>query len=81
MNERRLTLYTRKGCPLCDEMAAQLEAYLTGLAILVDIVDVDTDPELKAQFGWDVPLLFAGNNEICRHGLNSIALDRWLQAE
>ena len=80
MNERRLTLYTREGCSLCDEMAAQLEARLTGLVIPVDIVDVDTDPELKAQFGWDVPLLFAENNEICRHMLNPVALNGWLQA-
>jgi len=61
-------------------MAAQLEACLAGQAILVDIVDVDTDTELKARFGWDVPLLFAGNNEICRHVLNPVALDGWLQA-
>lgn len=61
-------------------MAAKLEVCLAGQAILVDIVDVDTNAELEARFGWDVPLLFAGNNEIFRHVLNPVALDGWLQA-
>ena len=58
-------------------MAAQLEARLTGLAIPVDIIDVDTDPELKAQFGWDVPLLLEGGSEICRHGFDAGAFEAW----
>ena len=79
MNERRLTLYTRRGCPLCDEMAAALQSRLSGLQITVNTVDIDTDAELKARFGWDVPLLFAEDNEICRHVFNPVAFNAWLQ--
>lgn len=41
-------------------------------------VDVDADPALKARFGWDVPLLYDGESEICRHELDAVALDSWL---
>jgi hypothetical protein len=41
-------------------------------------VDVDADPALKARHGWDVPLLFDGDVEICRHQLNLPALREWL---
>lgn len=43
-------------------------------------VDVDADPVLKARFGWDVPLLFDGDAEICRHELNLPAFQAWLRA-
>jgi hypothetical protein len=41
-------------------------------------VDVDDDPALKARFGWDVPLLFDGENEICRHEFDAVAFAAWL---
>jgi hypothetical protein len=42
-------------------------------------VDVDADPLLKTRYGWDVPLLFDGATEICRHELNLHALREWLR--
>lgn len=79
MNEQVLTLYARRGCHLCDDMAVALASRLSGLQITVNTVEVDTDADLETRFGWDVPLLFAGNIEICRHTFNSVAFDAWLQ--
>ncbi len=42
-------------------------------------VDVDADSLLKAEYGWDVPLLFDGNTEICRHQLDLPAFQEWLR--
>ena len=36
-------------------------------------------PVLKTRYGWDVPLLFDGDTEICRHQLNLPALQEWLR--
>ena len=77
MNERVLTLYGRLGCPLCDDMAAALAPHLASRVIQLEKVDVDTDPDLKARFGWDVPLLFEGEIEICRHELGAAAWEAW----
>jgi len=76
---RTLTLYTRAGCPLCEEMAAEVAALTAGSEHLLRPLDVDADPELKARYGWDVPLLFDGDTEICRHQLNLPALQEWLR--
>jgi len=73
---RQLTLYTRAGCPLCEEMAEQLRDRAGAYRLIA--VDVDDDPELKARFGWDVPLLFDGENEICRHEFDAVAFAAWL---
>jgi len=60
-------------------MAAALASQISGLQITVNTADVDTDTDLKARFGWDVPLLFAGDSEICRHVFNPVAFNAWLQ--
>jgi hypothetical protein len=44
-------------------------------------VDVDGDPALKARFGWDVPLLFDGDAEICRHEFDAVAFGAWLERD
>jgi hypothetical protein len=77
--DKTLTLYTRKGCPLCDELAAEVRALLAGTGHALVPVDVDADPALKAEYGWEVPLLFDGDTEICRHQLNLPAFQEWLR--
>lgn len=75
--DQQLTLYMRAGCPLCEEMAEQVRARLG--AYRMTAVDVDADPALKARFGWDVPLLFHGEAEICRHEFDAVAFGAWLE--
>jgi Glutaredoxin-like domain (DUF836) len=77
---KALTLYTRAGCPLCEEMAAEVGALIAGSGHHLSPVDVDADPALKAKYGWEVPLLFDGDTEICRHQLNLPAFQEWLRA-
>lgn len=74
-----LTLYTRAGCPLCEELAELASELLEGSGHGLAAVDVDADPELKARFGWDVPLLFHGGVELCRHRIDPAALRAWLR--
>ncbi|KAB2318001.1 glutaredoxin family protein [Betaproteobacteria bacterium SCN1] len=78
---RTLILYTRAGCPLCEEMAAAAEGLLAGHAVGIATVDVDADPVLKARYGWDVPLLFDGGTELGRHRLDPAAIRAWLAAQ
>jgi hypothetical protein len=42
----------------------------------VDIVDVDTDPELARRHGLDVPVLLWDNVRICAHRLDADELRR-----
>ena len=69
----------RTGCPLCEDMAEAVEAMIATTGHRLEPVDVDADPSLKARFGWDVPLLFDGETEICRHQLNLPAFQEWLR--
>lgn len=71
---RVFTLYTRAGCALCDEMAGAVRPPIEAAGHRLQAVDVDADPALKARYGWDVPLLFEGDAEICRHFADAAAL-------
>lgn len=78
---RRLTLYTRVGCPLCDAMAQAVRAHMAAMpteALVLLEVDVDADAALQRVYGWDVPLLFDGANEIGRHVFDAAAFEHWL---
>ena len=76
---KTLRLYTRTGCPLCEELEAGVLVLLAGTNHTLTAVDVDTDPALKAKYGWEVPLLFDGDAEICRHQINLPAIQEWLR--
>jgi len=52
-----ITVYTREDCQLCDEAVETLTriADSEGVAIDIDEVDVDEDPELAEEYGDRVP--------------------------
>ena len=51
------TLYSRSYCHLCDQMLIDLRTLLGPEQIAVTITDVDTDPDLVAQYDEMVPVL------------------------
>jgi hypothetical protein len=53
----QLTLYSRAGCHLCDEMRAVVEAVGREVEISLAVVDVDGDPKLLRAYGDEVPVL------------------------
>jgi hypothetical protein len=60
-------------------MEAEVRARIAETGHGLSTVDVDADPSLKAQYGWEVPLLFDGDFEICRHQINLPAFQEWLR--
>ena len=75
----KLTLLTRVGCHLCDEMLDAVGPLAAARGAAVVLVDVDGDPELEAIYGDLVPVLFAGEPrdgaELCRHRLDRPRVD------
>ena len=76
----RLTLYARTYCHLCEEMLAELNALRDALVIEIDVVDVDSDPELEARYGEWVPVLAHGETRICHYHLDPGKLTAHLSA-
>jgi len=77
-DERRLTVYSRRGCHLCEDLLAELETWLRGRAS-VEVVDVDSDAALKKAYGLRVPVVSAAGRELCRYHLDRAAVQAWLE--
>jgi len=76
----RLTVVHRHDCPLCDEMLAQLAAFGRSCALPpIDVLDVDSDPQLLRRHGLDVPVLLLDGVVVCRHHLDRLELARLLR--
>ncbi len=50
----RVTLYTRKGCHLCDTAKQQLLQAGRRADFELEEIDIDSDPELVAQYNEEV---------------------------
>jgi glutaredoxin len=74
-----LTLYTRAGCHLCEEMKAALAPLARQFGARITEVDVDQTEELRALYGHDVPVLFLGNRKAAKHRLDRGQMRRQLE--
>lgn len=75
-----LTVYSRAGCGLCDELLAGLRALCAEQPVQIQVEDVDADPVLRRRYGLDVPLVFAADEELCRHRLDAATVQDWLES-
>ena len=78
-----VTLYTRTACHLCDEALKLLRSRARRAQILpvVEIIDIDHDPELIARYGDKVPVLVIAGKERLWGNFNPVWLRRTLEAE
>lgn len=78
MLSNQLTIYSRIGCHLCEDMEAQLPPYLEKTGILLEIIYIDNNDELEQRYGTLVPVLKAGEREICHYFLDIKALQQYI---
>jgi glutaredoxin len=75
--EPRVTLYTRADCHLCAEAGAVIAAVTAELGTSWRAVDVDADPEDRAEYGDLVPVVLVDGVVL---GYYRIETDRLRQA-
>ena len=78
---KKLVLYSRVGCHLCDVMKQQIERYAGRFAFTLDVVDIDHDAKLRAAYDWDVPVLFVDGEKIAKYRLDEAMLVRRLEGQ
>lgn len=78
MTGKILTVYGRTGCHLCEEMEQALRALQVEWRFSVEVVDVESDPQLEERYGHLVPVLTIEGEEICHYFLEADALVRCL---
>ncbi len=76
---RDVTLYSRPGCHLCEEAKAQIAPMLKEFGARLTEIDIDEDPELRARYGYDVPVIFLGARKAGKHRVDPAQFRRQLR--
>jgi glutaredoxin len=72
----KLTLLSRGQCGLCEDAVRVLRE----LRLDYEVVDIDTRPRLLAAYGDVIPVVLAGDQEVCRAPITRASLSAALKA-
>ncbi len=76
----QLTVLSRDGCELCEELLANLAQLATTVELPpIEVRDVDADALLQRRYGLDVPVLLLDGVKVCQHHLDERELLRLLR--
>ena len=76
----QLTVLSRDGCELCDELLLELAQLATTMDLPpIEVRDVDSDVLLARRFGVDIPVLLLDGVKVCQHHLDPQELRRLLR--
>ena len=77
-----VTLYSRPGCHLCDEMKAIVRrvAQAEQPPVAIEEIDISTDPELEARYGLEIPVLLVDGRKAAKYRVTDAELTRMLAA-
>ncbi len=78
----QLTIYSRPGCHLCDEMKAVVERVVRSAAgrLTIEAIDISSDPALEARYGVEIPVLLIDGKKVAKYRIGEEALRRILSA-
>jgi glutaredoxin len=79
---KRVTLFTRDGCHLCDDALAVLERVRGALPFDLEIVDLDREasPDKLALYTLEVPVIELDGRKIMKYHVEESRLARLLTA-
>ena len=73
---RKVTLYTRRGCHLCDEAKKAIDSARRATTFEYEELDIDSDPELRNLYNDEVPVVAIDGVKAFKYRLTSEELLR-----
>ena len=75
-----LTLFSRPGCHLCDDMKAVVARVTRAPfeTVTIEEVDISTDAELEALYGLEIPVLLVNGKRAAKYRVTEEELRRIL---
>jgi len=78
----RLTIYSKPGCHLCDEMKALVQRTIAGRPnILLDEIDISSDRDLLERYGLEIPVLTIDGRKAAKYRVSEEGLRRTLEGQ
>ena len=75
-----ITLYSRPGCHLCEDMKAIIARAAAAMpgALYVDEIDISRDAELERRYGLKIPVLEIDGKRVAKYRVSEEDLRRML---
>ena len=78
----RLTIFSKPGCHLCDEMKSTVHRVLStrsnGASIPVDEIDISNDAALLERYALEIPVLLIDGKKVAKYRVSEAELGRML---
>ncbi len=75
-----LTIYSRPGCHLCDEMKSVVERVARRIPVTIEEIDISGDERLEAQYGVESPVLLVNGKKAAKYRVSEWELIRLVTA-
>ena len=73
-----LTLYSRPGCHLCDEMKDVVRRVAQSVPLQLEEIDISTSRELEDRYGLEIPVLLVEGKKAAKYRIGEEELRRVL---
>ena len=73
-----LTIYSRPGCHLCDEMKAVVRTVAQSVPVTLEEIDISTEPRLEALYGLEIPVLMVEGKKAAKYRIGEADLRKML---
>ena len=73
-----ITIYSRPGCHLCDEMKAIVQRVGSSIPLAIEEVDISADAELDRLYGIEIPVLLVAGKKVAKYRVTEADLRRIL---
>jgi glutaredoxin len=71
----RVTLFTKPGCHLCDDVKAVIERVQARKPFVLELRNILDNPQDYERYQYDIPVVLVNGTEIARHRLSEVRLD------
>jgi glutaredoxin len=73
-----LTIYSRPGCHLCDEMKDVVKRVAQSIPLQLEEVDISSSRDLEEKYGLEIPVLLVDGKKAAKYRLREEELRRIL---
>jgi len=73
----RITLFTREGCCLCDEVKERVNRVAKDIPLQLELFDITTNEAIYEKYKWSIPVVHIDGEEV----FVSKMAELWLRRE
>ena len=77
----RVTLFSKPGCHLCEEVRAVLDELQSELGFALEEIDITRDPQIFARYRYEIPVVWRDGTEVARGRLTDRELVNLLRPD